>query len=343
NTGIWRARMLRSPTSTVMGPRTGWNICAAEVSTQWINLFARGRAMTIRARVLLSWRTAWLAMLFATVLFLPPIARAQTTISVTASFSPLAYYFDGGSPNPAITLTRGRTYVFSLQGSVLGHPFRIQTVTGSTSGALYPGITNNGMQSGNVTFSVPLGAPDTLYYQCGAHFSMAGTINIVNEPMAAARVWSDFDGDARSDILWRNAATGENYLYLMNGATVRAEGFVRQVADPNWKIAGVGDFDGDGKADIVWRNSATGENYMYLMNGATVRAEGFVRQVADPSWKIAGVGDFDGDGKADIVWRNSATGENYMYLMNGTTVRAEGFLKQAVDQNWKIAAVGDYE
>ena len=175
--------------------------------------------MTIPARALLSWRTAWLAMLFATALLLSPIARAQTTISVTATFSPLAYYFDGGSPNPAITLTRGRTYVFSLQGSVTGHPFRIQTVTGSTSGALYPGITNNGMQSGNVTFSVPLDAPDTLYYQCGAHFSMAGPINIVNAPMAAAPVWSDFDGDAHSDILWRNASTGENYLYPMDGTT----------------------------------------------------------------------------------------------------------------------------
>ena len=63
--------------------------------------------MTIPARARLSWRTAWLAMLFATVLLLPPIARAQTTISVTASFSPLAYYFDGGSPNPAITLSLG--------------------------------------------------------------------------------------------------------------------------------------------------------------------------------------------------------------------------------------------
>src|SRR5439155_974754 len=45
----------------------------------------------------------------------------------------------------------------------------------------------------------------------------------------------DFNADARSDVLWRNSATGENYLYLMNGTTVRAEGFVRQVADPSWK------------------------------------------------------------------------------------------------------------
>ena len=153
----------------------------------------------------------------------------------------------------------------------------------------------------------------------------------------------DFDGDGKADILWRNSATGEDYIYLMNGTAVAGEGFLPTVADQSWQVAGVGDFDGDGKADIVWRNSATGENYMYFMNGATVRAEGFVRQVADPSWKIAGVGDFDGDGKADIVWRNSATGENYMYFMNGATVRAEGFVRQVADPSWKIAGVGDFD
>ena len=281
--------------------------------------------MTIPARVLLSWRTAWLAMSFATVLLLPPIARAQTTISVTATFTPLAYYFDGGSANAAITLTRGRTYIFSLQGSVLGHPFRIQTVTGSTSGTLYPGVTNNGAQSGNVTFSVPLDAPDTLYYQCGVHFGMAGTINIVNAPMAAARVWSDFDGDGRADILWRNISTGENYIWLMNGLSTASQGSVNFV-DPasGWQVQGIGDFDGDGKADILWRNTSTGENYIYLMNGLTIARPGSINSLSDQAWQVQGIGDFDGDGKADILWRNISTGENYIWLMNGLSTASQG-------------------
>ena len=300
--------------------------------------------MTIPARVLLSWRTAWLAMSFATVLLLPPIARAQTTISVTATFTPLAYYFDGGSANAAITLTRGRTYIFSLQGSVLGHPFRIQTVTGSTSGTLYPGVTNNGAQSGNVTFSVPLDAPDTLYYQCGVHFGMAGTINIVNAPMAAARVWSDFDGDGKADILWRNISTGENYIWLMNGLSTASQGSVN-VVDPasGWQVQGIGDFDGDGKADILWRNSSTGENYIWLMNGLGTASQGSVNFV-DPAsgWQVQGVGDFDGDGKADILWRNTSTGENYIYLMNGLTIARPGSINSVSDQAWQVKGIGDF-
>src|SRR5687767_4373604 len=77
----------------------------------------------------------------------------------------------------------------------------------------------------------------------------------------------DFNGDGTADLLWRNSATGENYVYFMNGTQIASEGYLRTVADAAWKVAGVGDFDQDGKDDILWRNAATGENYLYLMDG----------------------------------------------------------------------------
>jgi len=156
----------------------------------------------------------------------------------------------------------------------------------------------------------------------------------------------DFDGDGKDDILWRNASTGENYVYLMSGLSLKpGEGYIRTVADLNWKVAGVGDFDGDGKADILWRNSSTGQNYVYPMDGPTIKAsEGYLRTVDDTRWEVKGVGDFDGDGKADIVWRNSSSGQNYLYPMDGTTIKAtEGYLRTLSDLAWQIAAVGDYD
>jgi chitodextrinase len=154
----------------------------------------------------------------------------------------------------------------------------------------------------------------------------------------------DFDGDGKHDILWRDAASGENYLYLMNGTTIVSEGYLRTVADPNWRVAGVGDFDGDGKHDILWRNSASGENYLYLMNGTTIVNEGYLRTMADQNWRVAGVGDFDGDAKADVAWRHATTGENYLYPMDGTTIKpTEGYVRTVADAGWKIAAVGDYD
>src|SRR6266850_1674191 len=164
-------------------------------------------------------------------------------------------------------------------------------------------------------------------------------------PLNANAVKADFDGDGRSDVLWRNAASGENYVYPMDGTTIGAgEGYARAVADQSWRVAGLGDFDGDGKDDVLWRNSSSGENYAYFMNALEIRAEGYLRTVADLHWQVAGVGDFDGDGKADILWRNGSSGENYLYPMSGTSIKAtEGYLRTVAQPAWRIKGVADFD
>src|SRR5687768_8266026 len=83
---------------------------------------------------------------------------------------------------------------------------------------------------------------------------------------AAPTASRDFNGDGTADVLWRNAATGENYIYPMDGKQILpSEGYVRVVSDQRWAIIGTGDFNGDMKADLLWRNGATGENYVYFM------------------------------------------------------------------------------
>jgi hypothetical protein len=164
-----------------------------------------------------------------------------------------------------------------------------------------------------------------------------------------ARVRFDFDGDGRSDVLWRHlgsGGTGENYLYFMDGKTILAsEGYTRTVGDPAWVVAGTGDFDGDGKADILWRNTATGQNYVYFMDGKTIKpTEGYIRTVADQTWQVAGIGDFDGDGKDDILWRQAGTGQNYVYFMDGKTIKpSEGYIRTVADGSWQVAGVGDLD
>src|SRR6266480_2249440 len=162
---------------------------------------------------------------------------------------------------------------------------------------------------GGAATSASLNYPDGVALDASGNLYIADQRNNRIRKVIFHVARADFSGDGRSDILWRNASTGENYLYPMNGTTILAgEGFLRTVADLNWKIAGVGDFDGDGKADILWRNSSTGENYIWLMNGLSTASQGSVNFV-DPAsgWQVQGVGDFDGDGKADILWRNTST------------------------------------
>tara|TARA_S200000501_G_scaffold375944_1_gene429334 strand:- start:2121 stop:3407 length:1287 start_codon:yes stop_codon:yes gene_type:complete len=81
--------------------------------------------------------------------------------------------------DPTLTLVRGETYEFDVTAG--GHPFWIKTdqVTGSSS-QYNQGITNNGISSGKLTFTVPDDAPSKLYYTCQFHSSMTGIINIVD-------------------------------------------------------------------------------------------------------------------------------------------------------------------
>jgi hypothetical protein len=47
----------------------------------------------------------------------------------------------------------------------------------------------------------------------------------------------DYDGDGKSDLLWRNSSTGQNYLYPMDGTTIKPiEGFMRTVPVGSWTV-----------------------------------------------------------------------------------------------------------
>lgn len=89
-------------------------------------------------------------------------------------------YTIDGQTNPTLTLTRGVTYTFEI--SSLGHPFWIKAVQSTGTGnAFSTGVTNNGIDDGTLTFSVPAsGVPNQLFYDCQFHSSMTGVINIVD-------------------------------------------------------------------------------------------------------------------------------------------------------------------
>jgi hypothetical protein len=103
---------------------------------------------------------------------------SPSVLTVTNSGS--SSYTINTQTNPTLTLVRGSTYTFNI--SAAGHPFHIQTVSGAYSaGSVYTtGVTNPGADTGTITFVVPVGAPNTLYYVGQNYAVMGGTINIVN-------------------------------------------------------------------------------------------------------------------------------------------------------------------
>jgi ELWxxDGT repeat protein len=164
----------------------------------------------------------------------------------------------------------------------------------------------------------------------------------------------DFDGDSRSDILWRKS-DGTLAEWTMNGSTIVSSAAVTSGGatinpDASWSVAGIGDFDGDGRKDGLWRNSS-GEVSIWLMNGSRITSSGDITSGGaavrpDPSWSIAGIGDFNHDGDADVLWRRS-DGSLAIWLMNGTTITGGGSITSggavvAPDASWHVVEIGDF-
>ena len=98
----------------------------------------------------------------------------------------------------------------------------------------------------------------------------------------------DFNGDGKTDILWRNKATGQNVVWFMDGVAYGSYAWLLEVTDLNWEIVGTGDFNGDGKTDILWRNKSTGQNVVWLMNGTALSSYTWLPDVPDTNWEIVG-------------------------------------------------------
>ena len=72
---------------------------------------------------------------------------------------------------------------------------------------------------------------------------------------ALTRVLNDFNGDGKSDILWRHTS-GQVGVWLMDGASM-ASGTRLNTVSVDWSIIdGSGDYDGDRKSDILWRSDS---------------------------------------------------------------------------------------
>jgi hypothetical protein len=147
---------------------------------------------------------------------------------------------------------------------------------------------------------------------------------------------------SRTDLLWRNYATGKNAVWQMNGTSLGTSISTTSVGDSNWKLEASGDMNSDGVPDYIWRNYATGSNAIWIMNGTTYQSSVLLSAVKDSNWKIEGAADFNGDGKTDILWRNNITGKNLVWLMNGSTYSSSVNLQDFIDSNYQINAVGDF-
>lgn len=311
------------------------------------------------------------------------------TIGGTAQFLPTAsfrvegaadYTGDGKADLILHNTVSGNVYLWEMDGRTVvsgsntGMVQRSQTINSTIGGGLATKIAADSTGDGNGDILLHQQATGNLYLwqmngatrTSGAQLQAGGS-NVALPAGARVEAMADFDGDGKSDILWRNTVNGRMSVWQLDGSTVVAGAVTGPVTNGGssldlpsaWQVLGAADLTGDGKADILARNTNNGTLFLWQMDGrsvvsgantGTVMSGALPGTLASASWNIEGVADFSGDGNADILIRNRGTGALFVWAMNGRNTVAGGNTG-AVLQNgaalslplaWQIESTADF-
>ncbi len=164
-------------------------------------------------------------------------------------------------------------------------------------------------------------------------FRPDGTVGYATQLFTMPADWApyhvaDTSADGKDDILWKNRATGECAVWIMNGAEVpaamrqstSADGVVS--AQPNFPIllhssrlepVGMIDVNNDRKADLLLQHRETKALYLMLVEGTTAGAEMLLLEgTGNPT--LLALGDYNGDKAGDALIRLEDNSVYFLFL-----------------------------
>lgn len=145
----------------------------------------------------------------------------------------------------------------------------------------------------------------------------------------------------QTEVFWRNSATGENLIWVMDGSSITA-GIALDSVSTDWEMVGAADFNRDGFRDLLWRNRVSGIAGAWLMNQTQVTAWFPVTSLT--AHLALTVGDFNQDTHPDVVIRGAGEAGNELHfillLVDGQATAVREL--PAVGLNWTIAAAADF-
>jgi hypothetical protein len=151
----------------------------------------------------------------------------------------------------------------------------------------------------------------------GANVAYAATFNgeedIYYVRIRPALPPTDFNGDARPDLLLFNAGTRQTAVWYMNN-NVRIGHANGPTLLGGWSLASVADFNRDNHPDYLLFNTATRATWIWYMNN-NVRIGNAFGPTLLAGWTVVALGDFNSDEYPDYVLFNANTGGTVVWYM----------------------------
>ena len=265
--------------------------------------------------------------------------------------------FDGDGKSDILWKNTANFYVaWFMNGAAIKSQVTLGTIAANNPWALLGAADINGDGKAEVLWRAVTGSQssnpksgeievDTLSGSGIGYFGRLASANNMTTVNGTFTAMGDFNGDGKTDILWRNTVnptTIAYQLYLMDGLNVTKVSL--GTVSSAWTVEDTGDFNGDGKTDIQWRNS-NGAVAIDTITGSSFVALGTAGSL-DSSWASGrssllhrAVQDFNGDGDSDILWQS---GSNFaLDLTTGVPTRHSGSAVP-MDPAWSVQGLDDF-
>jgi FG-GAP-like repeat len=150
---------------------------------------------------------------------------------------------------------------------------------------------------------------------------------------------TDFNGDARPDLLLFNAGTRQTAVWYMNN-NVRIGNANGPTLPAGWSLASVEDFNRDDHPDYLLFNSASRATWIWYMNN-NVRIGNAFGPTLPAGWTVVALGDFNSDGYPDYLLFNANTGGTVVWYMRNN-VRIGAATGPTLPAGRSVAGVADF-
>ena len=220
-----------------------------------------------------------------------------------------------------------------------------------TSNPFHAGYLQLEQQSGQVVLSIdrdgsgPMLSATPFLVLKNVSLGALSSVDFAGFNPADRDIRNDFNGDGRSDLIWRNDnGVFTEWLGQASGGFVSNDANAWAVLPNSWQVVGTGDFNGDHRDDVLWRrDDGAFTEWLGQADGGFVSNDANAWAVVPTSWQVAGTGDFNGDHRDDVLWRRAdGAFTEWLGQENGGFVSNDTHAWAILPTSWHIVGTGDF-